>query len=115
MRPAGSSGRVAVSLSGALVLVLALLGGAPAPAQQGGARGVVIEAETFTPDAAPSEEATAAPASAARPPAEGVPRAAAGASGNDAAAARSGPGVELITGGRSTDGAAHVGRLPVLD
>lgn len=26
-----------------------------------------------------------------------------------------GPGVELITGGSSTDGAAKVGRLPVID
>lgn len=26
-----------------------------------------------------------------------------------------GPGVELITGGGSTDGAARVGRLPILD
>ena len=32
-----------------------------------------------------------------------------------AAAGRDGPAVELITGGRSKDGAAHVGRLPVLD
>ena len=27
----------------------------------------------------------------------------------------SGPSIELITGGNSTDGAAHVGRLPVVD
>lgn len=26
-----------------------------------------------------------------------------------------GPGIEMITGGNSTDGAARVGRLPVLD
>ena len=29
--------------------------------------------------------------------------------------AADGPSVELITGGASSDGAAHVGRMPVLD
>lgn len=41
-----------------------------------------------------------------------TPQAAASA---DSAGAADGPAVELITGGQSKDGAARVGRLPVLD
>ncbi len=98
-----STTSLAVSLPA--VLVLTVLGGAPAQAQQGGARGVVIEAETFAPGGVQS-----APSSG-----EAAPAAVRGEGGEESAAARRGPGVELITGGRSTDGAAHVGRLPVLE
>ncbi|MEX2479672.1 MAG: hypothetical protein WD928_02310 [Gammaproteobacteria bacterium] len=49
-----------------------------------------------------------------RPAAGRVRTPAAGAS-TDSAKAADGPAVELITGGQSKDGAARVGRLPVLD
>lgn len=109
-RPA-STVRLAVSLAG--VLLLTALGSMPAPAQQGGARGVVIEAETFAPNGAPSAAQREAPS--VETGGDGASAAPGGAGGDGRAAARSGPGVELITGGRSTDGAAHVGRLPVLE
>lgn len=37
------------------------------------------------------------------------------AADNEPTAPDQGPGIELITGGNSTDGAARVGRLPVVD
>ncbi len=109
-RPA-STVRLAVSLAG--VLLLTALGSVPAPAQQGDARGVVIEAETFAPDGAPTAAQREAPS--VETGGDGAPAAPGGAGGDEPAATRSGPVVELITGGRSTDGAAHVGRLPVLE
>lgn len=48
-------------------------------------------------------------------PADGRVRTPAAGASADSAGAADGPAVELITGGQSKDGAARVGRLPVLD
>ncbi|MGE0486028.1 MAG: hypothetical protein AB7Q81_17910 [Gammaproteobacteria bacterium] len=81
---------------------------------------MVIEADGYV-NEQPRGEAVAGPAPApatagmadtAATPTTGV---GSGAGGSGSASSGTGPGVEMISGGNSKDGAAHVGRLPVLE
>lgn len=80
------------------------------------AAGTVIEAEGYVheqPQGEPVNGPAPAPAVSAADSRAGGDATASG--GGAAASGGTGPGVEMITGGNSKDGTAHVGRLPVLE